>query len=198
MRVSSIGSYNAIKMQKKQAKPSFQADVRVDYRRLYDFPPKLAVKFQDILTKAETAYENEGSDNLLFELTPVVTGEKGRFVDSRVYRVWMDVYYKDPEIARKEILQNREKESLPCDRGDVVKLKERDPEIMKRLKMKQIDSTPFYLEKEAFEKMEGILDEGMKDLIWKYTTIVPKKPRIEPSTNGIKLDGYDLYKLEDY
>ncbi len=43
MRVSSIGSYNAIKMQKKQAKPSFQADVRVDYLPLVvDFPKDVA------------------------------------------------------------------------------------------------------------------------------------------------------------
>lgn len=191
MRVGSIGSLGAyfasnnnVKKQQKNS-PSFKADIRIEKNEMFSnkhMPDEHGINMLKLLTYAQTAYKDWGSDNILITLKPKVNGEKG---NNTVSNIEIKSMYKDPELGRKEILENIE--NNPSEDGydnweDIVSLRKREPEIMARLKNIENDgdlfSTASYKDRDRKMPDKELLDKEMKLIIDSYIEGPPSPQRL--------------------
>lgn len=153
--------------------PSFKADVRVDYESLKSFPEEHQKLIRPILDHAKTAYKDLGNDNMLFSIKPVVTPDKRP--KDRFYGISITRTFKDSEAARTSILENNDKDFSHLNRPDINKLRNKDPEIMQRLKIQKETGTRFIPQRLLPQELISLLDSDMEDAVKSMTYSVPKE-----------------------
>lgn len=210
MRVGSIGSLGAYSASNNNVKkqqnnsPSFKADVRIVKDESFQnkhMPDEHGINMLKLLTYAQTAYKDWGSDNILITLKPKVNGEKGK---NAISNIEIKTMYKDPELARKEILEYAEKN--PSDGGDFRKetieaLKKREPGAMARLKnifvVGQIFTTASYKDRDRKMPDKEMLDDWIK-IIVECKSVSPPEPQRLMIWGPDKLSREEKSKLNEF
>lgn len=166
-------SKNSVNQNTFYNNPSFKADVRVDYGALGGFPEAHQKLIRPVLDHAKTAYEDIGNDNMLFFIRPIVTSDwrpKNRF-----YSIAIKKTFKDPETARTSILENNDKDYPNANRPDIEKLRNRDPEVMQRLKLQKETCVQFMPQRLLPNELIRHLDDYMKAASINMTYFVPEE-----------------------
>lgn len=153
--------------------PSFKADVRVDYEPLNNFPEAHQKLIRPILDHAKTAYKDLGNDNMLFFIKPIVTPDK-RSKD-RFYSISIKKTFKDTETARTSILENKDRDFPNTSDPDIPKLRNRDPEVMQRLKIQNEITAGFTPQSVLPDELIRKLDSTMEAAVKNMSHFVPKE-----------------------
>lgn len=139
-------------------------------------------------------YKKLGSDNILLTLKPydVCVGKKYFFdlLGPEIHNYGVDIegQFKDPEQARKELVQNNKDRSPDGKYSDYIHkqqmgLKKQDPEIMKRLILSEKGETMFY-SLDHKQELKKDIDETIKVIINGMTYCVPEEPKKYKDNGG--------------
>lgn len=195
MRVSAIGSSYLPKTNNKlKNNIAFKADIRVDYGELRELPDEYAGVIRPYLERAEKSeeYKKMGSDNMLLKLKLCQSSQRNP--KKRLYGITIESEFKDIERARKELIENNDRDYPSDGDKDVIGLKKRDPEIMRRLRLTDKTITSFMPLKYWPVEEQRMLDDNLKAIIHNMSYIVPKEPKTYEDS-GILSDADDYMPL---
>lgn len=180
MRVNTIGKTYLPKVNNNKGSNknvTFKADVRIDYNELRSLPKEQAEIITPYLEKAANseAYKRLGSDNMLLTLRPWSTSDKNP--NKKQYCIDLIGQFKDVNRARKEIIENLDRDFPDYNDSDIIGLKNKDADIMGRLKSTIESSTAILHLSYWPQVMENNLDKRIHSMVRSLSYGVPEEPK---------------------